>query len=632
MPAPTYTFGDFDLDPARFELRRKSQIQKLERIPLELLILLVERDGQVVSRQEIIERLWGKDVFVDTEHGINTAIRKIRTALREDVERPRFIQTVSGKGYRFVPARSTNRDQLSPVQELTSVISPSAAPQTDSSEASARSGRHLWGLAAISVSSLLLVATIAFAFDFAGVRERVFASHRIGPIHSIAVLPLANLSGDASQDYYADGMTDELITALAQNRSLRVVSRTSAMQYKGVNKPLREIAQSLNVDGILEGSVNRSSNSVHVNLQLIYAPTDTHMWAKSYDRDLNAAMSLPEEISQMIAAEAKVVPPQVRPQRVTSPEAHDAYLRGRALWFNATQNKNSRQYFEKAIQLQPDYAAAWGGIADTYIADVAEGNVPPDPSLQKGAEAARKAVELDDSSAEAHHALAASYLFGSWDWRKAEKESLRALELNPDLAEAHHLHSFILIVSQRPDDALLEEKRAMELDPFAEPWALGDIYIYLHQFDAALSELRLRDQVQPNDPGVHFILSKVYWHKGMWKESQHEVEEALRLLGAPETAAAAHHAFDQGGERAVEEWGVKDALERARKGYVAPWDIACSYAYLGDKEHTLKFLEDSFRERGAWLVFIQNEPLFDSLHSDPRYRAIVQRMGLPPAY
>lgn len=628
MPAPTYQFGDFELDSSRFQLSRDGRPMKIERIPLELLILLVEKDGQVVSRQEIVERLWGKDVFVDTEHGINTAIRKIRTTLREDADRPGFIQTVSGKGYRFVPQNANGHGTAAHENEINPPIATSVAQaviQAKTSEPSAVK-RIAWGIA------LLLVAGALWALNAGGLRERVFPRRQIGPIHSLAVLPLVNLSGDSSQDYYADGMTDELITALAQNRSLQVVSRTSAMQYKGVNRPLHDIAQSLGVDGILEGSVNRSANHVHVNLQLIYAPTDTHVWAQSYDRDVNSAMSLPEEISQTIAAEAKVAPAQVRPQRVINPEAHDDYLRGRSLWFNMTQNKNSRQYFEKAIQVQPDYAAAWGGLADSYIADVAEGNVPPQPSLQKGAEAARKAVELDDSSAEAHHALAASYLFGSWDWRSAEKESLRTIELNPNLAEAHHLHSFILMVSQRPDDALREEKRAMELDPFAEPWALGHIYINLRQFDAAVNELRLRAQVQPNDSLVHFYLSDAYWHKGVWKESQEELELALRQFGMPDAAAAAHRAYQKAGERAVEQWGVRDKLTRARKGYVAPLDIACSYAYLGDKEHTLTFLQDSYRERGAWLVFIQSEPLFDFLHSDERYRTLVKKMGLPPAW
>jgi TolB-like protein/DNA-binding winged helix-turn-helix (wHTH) protein len=359
--SPTYKFGDFEPDSSRFELRCHDRPLKLEHIPMELLILLLEENGQLVSRQEIIERLWGKDVFLDTEHGINTAIRKIRTALREDAERPRFIQTVSGKGYRFVPdAVSTNATSGSakisvPANEVLTPASMEAGPiRTSEGLASRR-----WPWAAVA---LLVVAGATLALNVAGLRDRVFAKNSIGPIHSIAVLPLANLSGDPSQDYYADGMTDELITALAEHRSLRVVSRTSAMQYKGVSRSLREIAQALGVDGILEGSVNRSGNRVHVNLQLIYAPTDTRIWAKGYDRDLSGAVSVPQEISRVIASEAKVASAPARPQRYVNPEAHDAYLRGHYLWI-AGNNRESQKYFEQAIQLQPDYAAAWAGIA-----------------------------------------------------------------------------------------------------------------------------------------------------------------------------------------------------------------------------------------------------------------------------
>ena len=276
MPAPTHRFGDFELDPSSFELRRQDRPLKLERIPMELLILLLEKDGQVVSRQEIIERLWGKDVFIDTEHGINTAVRKIRTALREDVERPRFIQTVSGKGYRFLPgavSTNANRDRAGanisiPANEVLTPASLEAGPNRTWEDLASRK----WPWAAVA---LLAVAAALLALNVAGLRDRVFANNSIGPIRSIAVLPLANLSGDPSQDYYADGLTDELITALARNRSLRVVSRTSAMQYKDASQPLTKIAQALGVDGILEGSVNRGASHVHINLQLIYAPTDT---------------------------------------------------------------------------------------------------------------------------------------------------------------------------------------------------------------------------------------------------------------------------------------------------------------------------------------------------------------------
>lgn len=290
MPAGPIQFDEFSLDCDRFELLRSGRPIKLEKIPMELLILLASKDGNLVTRDEIIERLWGKDVFVDTEHGINTAIRKIRLALRDDPEKPRFVQTVTGKGYRFIAEKRNDAETDGPRVE----------PEPGRSHLAGHTTRI-----ALATVAAIVIAGLVFASNLGGVRDKVFAKQRVAPIHSIAVLPLANLSGDPSQDYYADGMTDELTTALARNRSLRVVSRTSAMQFKGVSRPLHEIAQSLGVDGILEGSVNRSGNGVHINLQLIYAPTDTHVWAHSYDRNLDSAMSLPEELSQTIASAAK---------------------------------------------------------------------------------------------------------------------------------------------------------------------------------------------------------------------------------------------------------------------------------------------------------------------------------------
>src|SRR5258707_8270915 len=439
VPLSSYKFGEFDLDRARFELRRNGRVLKLERIPMELLILLAEKDGNVVSRQEIVERLWPKEVFVDTEHGINTAIRKIRAALHEDAEQPRFVVTVLGKGYRFV-AESKNGDARQ-------MGSPHEVRNSRPTETIPANSRHRWAVPVAGLALCLLVGGV-LAFNVAGVRDRIFPASPRMQIRSIAVLPLANLSGDPAQDYFADGMTDELITALAKNRSLRVVSRTSTMQYKGVRRPLRDIARELGVDGILEGSLERSGNRVHMTVQLIHAPSDTHIWAESYDRDSSELFSLPSELSRTIAKEVKVAVAPASPLRNINPEAHDEYLRGRYLWYSMD-NENSRKHFENAIQLQPDYAAAWSGVADDYIASVVEGLAPPEPAMQKGGEAARKAVELDDAVAEAHNSMAGFYLFGRWDWRDAEKESLRALEINPNLAEAHNLYSYVLVVAQR---------------------------------------------------------------------------------------------------------------------------------------------------------------------------------------
>ena len=621
MPVSYYKFGEFELDRARFELRRNGRILKLERIPMELLILLAEKDGNVVSRREIAERLWGKDVFVDSEHGINTAIRKIRGVLREDAERPRFVQTVLGKGYRFVAEKNGNAGPLESETEVKTSEPANLIPAK----------RHGWAPLVIAVLASCLLAAVTLGFNVGGARDRIFPGRQRPQIRSIAVLPLENLSGDPTQEYLADGMTDELITMLAKNTSLRVVSRTSAMQYKGVQRPVRDIARELGVDGILEGSLARSANRVHMTVQLIYAPSDTHIWAESYDRDLSEAFSLPSELSQTVAKEVKIAVAPTRPQRYINPDAHDAYIHGRYFWFNGDAER-SQEYFEKAIQLQPDYAAAWSGLADSYAARAMVGASPPREVMAKAEEAARKGIELDDSLSNAHNSRAALYLFDTWEWRRAEIESRRALELDPTNAEAHHLYSYVLFAMQRPDEALREQKQSTELDAFARPWAMGYALIRARQFDAAVNELRLRAEVQPQDSFVHLLLSEAYWFKGMAKESARELEESVRLVSNNKSAAAVRQAFDRGGERAVAEWGVHDVVTRASKGYVSPLDLASAYAVLGRKAETLKYLEDAYREHTPWLVLLQNDPIFDLLHSDERYRTIVKKIGLPPAY
>ena len=461
-------------------------------------------------------------------------------------------------------------------------------------------------------------------------RGRLFPGSRARQIHSIAVIPLSNLSGDASQEYFADGMTDELITALAKNRNLRVVSRTSAMQYKGAKRSLPEIARELGVDGILEGSIERTANRVHMTVQLIYAPTDSHVWAESYDRDLNQAYSLPEELSETIAKQVKTATSPAPPPRYINPEAHDAYLRGRYFWFSL-KVPETLSYFEKAIQLQPDYAPAWSGLADTY-AIAGMGERPPLQAMPKVLEAARKAVELDDSLPEAHNSMAAWYLWYGWDPQCADTEARRAIELNPNYGEVHQVRTWALLAMNREADALAEEKRALELDPYTRPFILGVFYTNTRHYDAAIQELRLQHVARPNEGDVVMALSKAYWLKGMYKESQEALEEGLRMQHQPDDAAAAHKAWVQGGETAVEKWGADNINALARKGYVYAFSIASTIAFTGDKDETLKYLEHAYREHDPDMMGIQNEPLLDFLHNDPRYRALVGKIGLSPAY
>jgi TolB-like protein/DNA-binding winged helix-turn-helix (wHTH) protein len=620
VPAASFKFDEFELDCSRFELRRNGRTLKLERIPMELLILLVERDGAVVTRQEIVERLWGKDVFVDTEHGINTAIRKIRAALRDRVDNPRFLLTVVGKGYRLV--REAHNGVAHEVQV------PKAKPDEPAKSAMPPAHRR-WPLVACAALLLLLLAGALLAWNMTGIRNRHAAA--LPPIRSIAVLPLANLSGDRAQDYFADGMTDELITMLAKNASLRVVSRTSAMQYKGVQRPVRDIARELGVDSVLEGSLERLGNRVHMNVQLIRADNDSHVWAESYDRDFNDALALPSELSQTIAKEVKIATSTSSPPRYIDPAAHDAYLRGRYFWF-AFNSAKSREYFEKAIEVQPDYAAAWGGLADVYVVSAVAMEVPAKDVMAKAEVAAQKAAVLDDSLAEVHNALAGLYLFGRWDLNRADVEATRAIALDPGLAEIHHLRAYILEAMNRPDEALQEQRRCTELDRFARPWALGVVLTQLRKFDAAISELRLLIEAQPRESLGQFLLADAYRFKGMWQESAKAIERGYLIQGDEQSAAAVRHAFEIGGDKAVEELALVKVKARARKRYVSPMELAFYTARLQRKEETLKFLDEAYNERSPWLVLLQYNPDFDFLHSEERYRALVKKIGLTPAY
>lgn len=626
MPDGIFRFADFELDSGRYELRRNQQPLKLEKIPMDLLFLLVETRGQLVTREQIIDRIWGKDVFLDTEHGINTAIRKIRQVLKDDPDEPRFIQTVTGKGYRFI----------APLDHVPINGNGSGAKGIDAAEASPvdlRGGQRpdgAWlGRVAIAIAALLAVVAVLVGFNVAGSRNRLWPQTNRPVIQSLAVIPLENLSGDPKQDYFADGMTDEIITMLAKNSGLRVVSRTSVMQYKGAHRPLRDIARELGVDGILEGSVERLGNRVHLNAQLIHAGTDTHLWAESYDRDLNDVASLQTDLARTIARQVgQSTSTAVDAPKRIHPEAHDAYLLGRYHWF-ASEYSKSLEYFRKAIALQPDYAAAWAGIADCYTASSVEGEIPQREAIAQAEPAARKALAFDDSLAEAHHAMGAVHYFLQWDWGAADGELERSLELNPNSSETHHLRGYLMATLGRTDEALQEERRSIELDPFARPWALSLALYRAHQFDAAIAESRIRTGIAVNDGVMHNILGDIEWLRGRDAEAIAQWEQELRINGNEKRAAEMQKVFERGGMRAVLEWRLDRTLNAARRGYSSPLDFAYRYAYLKRKEETLKNLEAAYEERTPFLVHMQNEPVFDFLRSEARFEAIIKKMGLP---
>src|ERR1700739_643113 len=485
----------------------------------------------------------------------------------------------------------------------------------------------------ILIGSLIAVAAALLATTVGPhpLAMRIMRGNAHPTITSLAVIPLDNLSGDPSQEYLADGMTDELITMLAKNSSLRIISRTSVMQYKGARRPLPEIARQLGVDGILEGSVSRSGNRVHMNVQLIQAPTDTHLWAESYDRDSNETGALPHEAAEAIAKRLNSSVTSASPARHVNPEAHDAFLHGRYLWY-AGQNDKAFEYFKKATQLQPDYAPGGSGIAMYYGAGTIIGYLDPAKSLAPELEAAVKAVQLDDSFPEAHLGLCAATLINMWDFKRADQECLRSIELDPEFAEAYHLRAKVLGAFNRNDEALEAQKKATELDPIARPWAMAMAYQYARRDDEAIADVRQRLESYPEDPSLMWNLHDSYRRKGIDKEAAQALVKVFQLTHDTVSAEAVQHAFQEGGYKAVVRWQLSGLKKEAQTHYVCPIELARLYAQLGERELTLTQLEEGYRQHAPRILWIQSEPAFDFLHSDERYRSIIKRIGLPPAY
>jgi len=629
MPGTIYEFGDFHLDCGRFELVRAGQSLRLERKPLELLILLAQKDGQLATREEIAQRLWQSEVFVDTEHGINTAVRKIRHVLRDDAEESRYIQTVTGKGYRFIApfkivyaqdkatSASTPANPVPALEDGSSVAL--AAPQQLSS-----SSHHLLGRARIAVVSAAVLALLAVGL-FATVRW--IQSRGRPAIASLAVLPLDNLSGDPAQDYFADGMTDELTTMLAKDSTLRIISRTSVMQYKHARQPLKDIARALGADGIVEGSVARNGDHVHLNLQLIQAATDSHLWAESYDRDAND-VALSDEAARAIASRLHSAALTASPPRPIDPAAHDAYLHGRYLWLSS-RDAESGPYFKKATEIQPDYAAAWAGLADYYGKAVVADELDPRIAIPLQEQASARALALDRNLAEAHGAMAGTYLIARWDPVNADREILRAISLDPNNGDLYAFRADVMLVEDRRPETVELVKKAVEMAPLEHAAWLGWIYMDQRQYDAALDDLKVRLQATPSDPALLNCRMECLRRKGSYKEAADAAAKLFASFDDANDAAAIRTAFARGGWQAVVRWQLAFDGARQKREYVSPVTLATYHAELGEKDQALSLLEEGFRRHAMDVLWIAQDPAFDFLHNEPRFQALVQRINLP---
>ena len=627
MPGPILRFNDTELDVGRYEIRRNGRSLRLERLPMELLILLASRQGELVTREEVIERLWGKGVHLDVDQGINTAVRKIRMCLRDTAENPTYIQTVVGKGYRFIPPVSISQPAImTAVEALPKIGDPGPSPTASSPFSQPR------------IKSWLAIAAIASTSAIAGLVGFWYVHREPRPdaIRAIAVLPFDNLSGDAAQDYFVDGVTDELITELAKMGGVRVISRTSSMQYKHAKGNLRRIASELDVDAVVEGAVARSGDRVRITAQLIRASSDQHLWANSYERDVSNILELQTEIAAAVARELRVeLAPQMpltASQRPLNQEAYTEYLRGRYAWNLRREPAllEAVQHFETAIRIAPEFAQAYSALADCHTALGYLNARSPDETFPNARIAAQRALELDSSLAEPHASLGYYYLYYERDWQAAETEFRKAIELNPNYATAHDWYGVYLTARGRWSDALAEMKKASDLDPLSLPIStdVGFSLYYSGNYDAAIKSLHGTLAKDPGFPLAHLWLGRAYEEKAMYPEAIAEFEKVQTALpGWPVTIAAAGWVYGRWGKTIDARRRLAELNAESKHRYVSSYAIALVHSGLGEKEETLRLLALGLKERTNWMVWTAVDPRWQPVRGDARFQELLHKVG-----
>ena len=612
-----FRVGDWLIQPQLRIVQGGGKSMHVEPKAMHVLVYLAEHAGQVVPKERLIRAVWA-DTFV-TDDVLTRCISELRKAFDDDAHESRVIQTIPKGGYRLI----------APVQGKTPT-QPVAMPT-----------RASWRrVALVGGIGVVLLTVLVLGLSLRGRRQGLVGRANPAPIRSLAVLPLENLSRDPEQEYFADGMTEALITDLSKIGALRVISRTSVMQYKGAKKPLPQIARELNVDGVIEGSVQRSGDRVRITAKLIHAPTDTHLWAESYERDLRDVLALQDDVARAIASQIRIkLTPQEQVRlasaRPVNPEAHEAYLKGRYFWNKRTEEglKKSLEYFQKAIDVDPNYALGYAGLADSYGILGNNGHLPPRETHPKAKAAALKALELNDNVAEAHSTLAAVMEEYDFDWAGAEKQHKRAIELNPNCATAHHYYAWHLAHRERVEESITEIKRAQELDPLSLiiNMNVGRMLYYGRRYDEAIEQYRKTLEMDPNLPWAHYLLGVAYEQKGMHGESIAELQKAVSPseINTIRLAALAR-AYALDGRRSKALKILHQLKELSKRRYVQPVFVALIYEALGDKDRAFLWLEKAYQDRSVNVPALRTDARFDSLRSDPRFQDLLRRIGLPP--
>jgi len=622
------SFGVFDLDLGTGELRKHGLRVRLQRQPFEVLALLIERAGDVVTREELQQKLWPANTFVDFDHGLNKAINKIREALGDSAEAPRFVETVARRGYRFLADVKVSSPATiappAPVEKPEPLPAEPLAPP-------AVAERHTWTWT-VAAS---LVAVLATAGVVWGVHSAASAKPAI---RSIAVLPLESLSSDQSQDYFADGMTDELITELGRISALRVISRTSVMAYKHTRKPLRDIARELNVDAVVEGTVLRSGDVVRITAQLIDGTSDTHLWSDSYQGELRNTLTLQSNVATAIAQQIRVnlnsdERAALHRAAVVNPAAYESYLKGRYFWNKRTANglQTALAYFDQAIEQDPAYARAYSGLADTYalLGDWQYAVMTPKEALPKAKDAAMKAIALDPTLGEGHNSLAFCLDGFDWNFTEAGKEFERAIALNPGYATAHHWYAWHLALVRRYDEALVEMRKAQNLDPLSLVINadLAELLGLAHAYDEAIQQSRRTLELDPGFALAHNHLGQAYLQKQMINEAIAELQKAVALSGGGATCIAnLARAYVAAGRRSDAMALLVDLRKRSSPLHTYASEVAVIYTALGDLDQAMTWLERGASDRFNPGVLLR--PGLDPLRGDARFADLLRRVGL----
>ncbi len=642
-------FGVFEVDLRASELRKHGLRLKLPEQPFQILTVLLERPGEIITRDEIRSRLWQGDTFVDFDHGLNNAVMKLREVLGDSCESPRFVETVPRRGYRFIA--SVEESRVSTLLHANSEVvagpsTPGEPPPTRPGGAREllsppeRNGRFLffrrsatWGLAVAAV-----VALSAAVPYFVGRFEQTVKAERST---SLVVLPLENLSGDKEQEYFADGMTDDLIANLAKIHSLRVTSRSTAMAYKGTRKPLSEIARELKVDAVVEGTVLRVGSRVRITAELVQVSTDRHLWADTYESQIGDVLTLQNRVSSAIVNEIRItLTPEDRERLAktpaVAPEAYESYLKGRYYW-NKRSDENLMKaigYFEDATQRDPNYALAYAGLSDSYaiISATIFGTMPAAVSGPKAKAAAQRALEIDPTLAEAETSLATAKFNYDWDWSGAASGFENAIHINPSYATAYQRYSLYLMAMNRPRESFEQIHRARELDPLSISinFSLGWRLYMARQYDRAIEQLRNTLEMDPSYELPHLVAGQALEQKGQFDLAIAELRKAVDLShGTPLMLSALAHAYACAGNKPEAEKILSQMRAEAKSQYLSPYYFAVVYAGLGDSETAMNWLEKAFVDRSNGLVFLQVEPELDSLRSNPRFVALERKLNFP---